>query len=124
MNLKIKDMDEEEILEMEKEKVKIQELYRDDTIGYFPIIIKASQAGSLETLLKEAEKIIGQLFKIQIVSTGVGPLTEKDLNEAHQIGAVILGFDIPISPNIQNRIESAGVSVHLHKLIYTFQDDI
>ena len=44
---------------MEKEKVKIQELYRDDNIGYFPIIIKASQAGSLETLLTEAEKIIG-----------------------------------------------------------------
>lgn len=117
-------MDEDEIIEMEKEKAKIQELYRDESIGYFPIIIKASQAGSLETLLKEAEKIIGKVFKIQIVSTGVGPLTEKDLNEAQQIGAVILGFDIPVQPNIQNRIDSSGVSVHLHKLIYTFQDDI
>ena len=42
MNEKLKEMDEDQILEMEKEKVKIQELYRDDTIGYFPIIIKAS----------------------------------------------------------------------------------
>jgi len=38
----MKEMNEQEILEMEKEKLKIQELYRDDTIGYFPIIIKAS----------------------------------------------------------------------------------
>ena len=35
-------MDEDEIIEMEKEKAKIQELFRDESIGYFPIIIKAS----------------------------------------------------------------------------------
>ena len=52
-------MDEDELLEMEKEKAKIQDLYRDESVGYFPIIIKASQAGSLETLLTEADKIIG-----------------------------------------------------------------
>jgi translation initiation factor IF-2 len=29
-----------------------------------------------------------------------------------------------VAPNVANRIESAGVSVHLHKLIYKFQDDL
>jgi translation initiation factor IF-2 len=76
-------MDDDELLARRKEKAKIQELFRDDVIGYFPLIIKSSQAGSLETLLTEAYKIIGDTFKVQIISTGVGPLTEKDLNEAH-----------------------------------------
>ena len=58
------------------------------------------------------------------MSTGVGPLSEKDLNEAHQIGAVIFGFDILAPPNISGRIEGAGISVHLHKLIYKFQEDL
>lgn len=35
-------MDEDEILEMEKEKLKIMERYRDEDVGYFPIIIKAA----------------------------------------------------------------------------------
>jgi len=70
--------------------------------------------------MQEAEKIIGDQFKIQIVNTGVGPLTEKDLSEAQKIGAVIFGFDIGAAPNILNRIEGADVSVHLHKLIYKF----
>jgi len=39
-------------------------MFRDDHIGYQPIIIKASQAGALETLLHEAETIIGDQFKI------------------------------------------------------------
>merc|ERR1711865_316090 len=58
----LKDMDAEEIQEMEKEKARVRDLFRDDSIGYCPIIIKASQAGALETLLAEAEKIIGNNF--------------------------------------------------------------
>lgn len=54
------------------------------------------------------------------MSTGVGPLTDKDLNEAHQIGAVIFGFDISVPPVVEGKIKSAGVSVHTHKLIYKF----
>merc|ERR1719238_427341 len=108
-------MDEEEILEMEKQKARIQELFRDDSTGYCPIIIKAAQAGALETLLKEADRIIGQNFKIQIVESGVGPLNEQDLNSAHQTGAIIFGFDIPVPRNVENRIDAAGVAVRLHK---------
>lgn len=117
-------MDDEELMEMEKEKAKIRDLFRDDSVGYCPIIIKASQAGVLETVLAEAEKIIGNNFKISIVDTGVGPLTEKDLSTAQQTGAIIFGFDITIPSGVQNKISSAGVSVHIYKLIYKFQDDL
>ena len=99
-------------------------MFRDENMGYYPIIIKAAQAGPLETLLQEAEQIIGNHFKIQIVSTGVGPITEKDLNEAMHINAVIFGFDVPVLPNVVDRFQDAGVAVRLHKLIYKFQEDL
>ena len=70
--------------------------------------------------MTEAESIIGDQFKISIVSTGVGPLTEKDIHEASQVGAVVIGFDINASPNVQSRIDASGVPVRLHKLIYKF----
>ena len=57
-------MDEHELIELQKEKAKIQEKFRDETLDYQPVIIKASQAGALETLLDEAAKIIGDQFKI------------------------------------------------------------
>lgn len=59
------EMDEEEIMEHKKKQAKIVEMYRDDVDqGYQPVIIKASTAGALETLISEAEKIIGDQFKI------------------------------------------------------------
>lgn len=39
---------------MEREKARVRDLFRDDTAGYCPIIIKAAQAGALETLIEEA----------------------------------------------------------------------
>lgn len=51
-------MDEEEKLEYSVEKQKLKEVFRSEDIKHFPIIIKASSAGTLETLLKEAEKVI------------------------------------------------------------------
>jgi translation initiation factor IF-2 len=75
-------MREDEILEMQKREALVKGMFRDDNMGYSPIVIKAAQAGSLETLVMEAERIIGNQFKVQVVSTGVGPITEKDLNEA------------------------------------------
>lgn len=96
-------------------------MYRDDfDQGYQPIIIKASTAGALETLVTEAEKMIGDQYKIQIVSTGVGSLTEKDLNDAQQIGAILIGFDITASASLASRVEMMGITVRLHKLIYKF----
>lgn len=57
-------MGEDEIIEMQKREALVKGMFRDDNIGYAPIIIKAAQAGALETLVMEAEKIIGNQFKV------------------------------------------------------------
>lgn len=45
----------------------------------YPLMIKSSTAGSLETILKEAKKVIKNNYRINIIETGVGPVTEGDL---------------------------------------------
>lgn len=91
---------------------------------YWPIMIKAKESGVLETLLTETEKLITGHYQINIIQTGVGPITEADLNCARDTGAVIFGFDIACPSVIENRIADSGVTVRLHKLIYKFTDDI
>ena len=51
----------------------------DDGVKYYPLIIKANQSGSLETLLTETVKIIGQSYQVSILESGVGPITEADI---------------------------------------------
>ena len=57
----MEEMDEEEQLRIQAEKAELKALFRDDDdeAKYYPLIIKANQAGSLETLLAETVKIIG-----------------------------------------------------------------
>jgi translation initiation factor IF-2 len=73
---------EEERSEYEEERFKIKEQLRNEDIKMFPIMIKSSTAGSLETLLKEAKKLLKGMYRIEIIETGVGPVTEGDINLA------------------------------------------
>lgn len=58
-------------------------MYRGEDLKHYPIMIKASSAGVLETLLKEAEKVVGtQNYRISIIDYSVGPITEGDMNSA------------------------------------------
>ncbi len=75
-------------------------------------------------MLTETQKIIGTAYQIQIISTGVGPITEADLAQAASTNARIIGFDVTCSPAIQKKVEAAGVCVRLHKLIYKFTEDL
>ena len=54
-------LNEEEQMEANAKKAQMKQLFRDDEDEnnlFVPLIIKASQAGALETLLTEATKII------------------------------------------------------------------
>jgi hypothetical protein len=55
---KLEGMNESERAQYVSERARIKEYLRDDTPKYFPLIIKASTAGTLETLLRETEKAI------------------------------------------------------------------
>jgi len=75
-------------------------------------MLKASSAGTLETLLKEAEKIVGQNnYRISIIDYSVGPVTEGDMTNAAQTGAVILAFDVPCAPLVVKAAQNQGVIV-------------
>lgn len=102
----------------------MKEIFRDEDVQHFPIIIKASTAGVLETLLKETDKIINGIYRINIIDQSVGPITEGDLSNASQTGAIILGFDVPATPIVQKSAEAQGVCVRQHKIIYKFIEDI
>ena len=95
----LEELDEDEAMQKQAEKAKLKALFRqdDDDVKYYPLIIKANQAGSLETLLTETVKIIGQHWQVSILESSVGPITEADITQAQSTGAVIIGFDVPCS---------------------------
>jgi translation initiation factor IF-2 len=87
-------------------------------------MIKASTAGTLEALLREAERVIGNNFRVDIIDYGVGAITEGDLLKAKQSGAVIFGFDVPCQPPIERGSVFDSCCIKLHKVIHRFIEDI
>jgi translation initiation factor IF-2 len=59
-----------------------------------------------------------------VIESGVGPITEADIQNAASTSARIIGFDVPCSSSVTKRAEASGVIVRLHKLIYKFTDDL
>ena len=47
--------------------MKLKEVFRDEDIRHFPIILKASTAGVLETLLSETDKLIKGMYRVNII---------------------------------------------------------
>jgi Translation-initiation factor 2 len=80
---KLEIMDEEERKQYQEEKLKLKEVFRDEDVKHYPIIIKASTAGVLETLLKETDKFIKGIYRVNVIDYSVGPITEGDLSNAH-----------------------------------------
>jgi translation initiation factor IF-2 len=123
---KLAEMDEDELIEEQKKKAKLKAMFRHDGNDdlYCPLIIKANMAGTLETIMQETDKIIAQNYQMQVIETGVGPISEKDVAQAVSTNAKIIAFDVPCATPIAKKVEAAGVVCRLHKLIYKFTDDL
>lgn len=74
--------------------------------------------------MQEVEKIIKGIYRINVIDYSVGPITEGDLSNAQSTGGVIFGFDVSCNPIVTKSSEAQGVTVHQHKLIYKFVEDI
>ena len=72
----------------------------EKAIKYYPVIIKASSAGTLETLIREVENFSPHLH---LIDYGIGPISEGDLQNASVLGAVIFGFNVGLHPSIEKK---------------------
>ena len=88
------------------------------------VVIKADAQGSLEGILNELAKINHDEIQLKIISTGVGAINEGDALLAIASGALIINFNAPVLPEARKLIESKGLCVLHHKIIYRVTDDV
>lgn len=83
-----------------------------------PIIIKADTQGSLEALTAS----LGN--KVKILFSGIGDITETDVVNASLSQAVIVGFSVRVSKEMERLAQEEGVIVHAYKIIYELLADV
>ena len=89
-----------------------------------PLVIKADVQGSVEALADALKRLSTDEIKIEIVHSGVGAITESDVNLAIASSAVIIGFNTRPDSTARKLLESSDVDVRYYDIIYQVVDDI
>ena len=89
-----------------------------------PLIIKSDVQGSYEALATSLQKLSTDEVKVNIIHTGVGAVTESDVNLSVASKAVLIGFNVRADAGARKLIESSGVDVRYYNIIYEAVDEI
>lgn len=88
-----------------------------------PVIIKADVQGSLTSIVDSLRLLENDELKMQVIGSGVGGVSESDVQMAHSSNAIIYAFNISIPPTVKKLAERDNVSVREFQVIYELLDD-
>ena len=89
-----------------------------------PLIVKTDVRGSLEAILSALHDFETDEVGVNIVSSGVGGLTESDINLAVTTGAVVLGFNVRADVSARKVVEAEGIDLRYYSVIYSLLDEV
>jgi translation initiation factor IF-2 len=88
------------------------------------LIIKADVQGSYEGLAHALTKLSTDEVKVNIIHTGVGGITESDVNLALASKAVVIGFNARADSAARKLAEHSGVDIRYFNIIYDAVDEL
>lgn len=88
------------------------------------IVLKTDVQGSAEAISETLNKISIEEVKIKVVSSGVGGITESDINLALASDGIIIGFNVRADSVAKRLAEQEGVDLRYYSIIYKLVDDI
>ena len=95
-----------------------------DNVKVFNVIIKGDVLGSVTSVIDSLKMIDtkGEVM-LNIVSSGVGDITENDIYMAEGDNTVVYGFNVNVPTNIVKLAARDGVEIRNYKIIYELLDD-
>ena len=93
-------------------------------VGSLNLVIKADVQGSVEALREALTKISTDEVQVKIVASGVGGITESDVNLAMASDAIMIGFNVRADAAAKRLIQENDVDVHYYSVIYHVIDEV
>ncbi len=89
------------------------------------IILKADVHGSLEALKSSLSELRNDEVKVNIISSGVGGITENDVALANgSDDCIIMGFNVRPTGSVKAAAKQSGVEIKTYSVIYDMIDDV
>jgi translation initiation factor IF-2 len=113
--------------QMSKTRISLEQFHaqlREGETKELNLIIKADVGGTAEVLSESLQKLSTEKVSINVISTGVGAITESDVLLASTSKAIIIGFNVRPERNAAAVADQEKVDIRLHTIIYELADEI
>lgn len=132
------DKEAREIAEFRENKLKDRKVLkqRDESLGnifesmgqsnkkILNVILKSDVAGTSEAIVAALNDIGNIDASIKVVASGVGGITESDVNLAVATESMILGFNVRSDNAAKKIVESEEIILSYHSIIYELIDEV
>ena len=105
----------------------LEELFakRDETKKLtLPVILRADVQGSVEAISDMLRGFNSDKAAVELLSAGVGQITEGDIRLATASGAVIIAFNVRADSAVRDMARNNGVDIRYHSVVYRITDEI
>ncbi|PZR14141.1 MAG: translation initiation factor IF-2 [Azospirillum brasilense] len=88
------------------------------------VVVKADVQGSAEALGVTLGKLSRDEVKVRVLHSGVGQITESDIQLAKASDAVVVAFNVRATTQARELAQREGVEIRYYSIIYEVADDI
>lgn len=88
------------------------------------LVVKADVQGSVEALRDSLTGLSNEQIRINVISSGVGGITESDATLAVASKAVVIGFNVRADATARKLIENNGIDLRYFSIIYDVIDQV
>ena len=88
------------------------------------LLIRADVQGSVEALRDSLTKLSNDEVKVNVISSGVGAITENDASLAQASDAIIIGFNVRADATARKVIQENELDLQYYSVIYDAIDEV
>jgi translation initiation factor IF-2 len=111
-----------------KKSTKLEEMFSQFDGGEeksrLPVVIKTDVRGSLEAIITAVKEMGNDEVEVEIIYSGVGGISESDINLAISSHAAVIGFNVRADNSARRLSEYEGLDLRYYSIIYNVLDDI
>jgi translation initiation factor IF-2 len=88
------------------------------------VVVKADVQGSAEALGVTLNKLSRDEVKVRLLHSGVGQITESDIQLAKASNAIVVAFNVRATTQAREMANRDGVDIRYYSIIYQVADDV
>ena len=89
-----------------------------------PVVLKTDVRGSLEAIQAALAELGNEEVQVNVIVSGVGGITENDINLALTSGAIAIGFNVRADGSARKLAEAESVEIRYYSIIYQLLDEV